>query len=363
MVTLFLAPAHNAAAEISSDHWIGAVIVGPTNVACNAGSEGSMRYNDTGNYFEICDGVSWEAINNSLLSTRSDVQLNNVQDGQTLIYNAGISKWTNNACDDIPDSFSFTALTQQALSSQVTSNIVQINGIACSTDVTVLGEGLPEYRICGNAGCGTVITNWTRGITSPILAGQYVQLRLNTSTTPGSTFTASLKVGTTTVPWSVTTIMPKRVFLSTVSYNGNLGGLAGADTKCQTLADAVPLGGTFKAWLSDGTTSAASRLTQFSSHYVMINGVRIANSWADLTDGNIANRITMAESGVTLAGAVWTNTSTSGGITGTRHCTNWTIGTSAVQGEQGTTAYADYSWTADTYNNCNQSKRLYCFEQ
>lgn len=358
-------PTHHAAAEISSDHWAGAVIVGGTNVTCDASTEGSIRYNNnvSAKYFEICDGVTWSPLGN-MLATRPDVQITNVQGGQTLVYNAGLNKWTNNACYDVPNAVTFTTLTQQAMSTQVTSNIVQINGTACSADVDVTGEGVPEYRICSDSGCSSVVVNWMRGSPNPITAGQYVQLRMNTGAVPGTTYTANLKVGlTSTIPWTVTTIMPKRVFLSSTSSNGALGGLSGADTRCQNLANAASLGGTFKAWLSDGTTSAASRMTQFSSYYVMLSGARIANNWADLTDGTIANRITITETGATSSGAVWTNTSTSGGITGTRHCSNWAIGTSAQSGFEGTTNYADYGWTADNYNNCNQIKRLYCFEQ
>lgn len=358
-------PLHHAAAEISSDHWAGAVIVGGTGVTCDSSTEGSIRYNNnvSAKYFEICDGTSWSALGNMLYS-RPDVQLNNVQDGQTLVYNAGLNKWTNNACYDVPNAITFTALTQQTMSTQFTSNIVQINGIACSADLNVTGQGMPEYRICSDSGCSSVIVNWMRGNPSPIIAGQYVQLRMTSAAVPGTTFTANLKVGlTSTTPWNVTTIMPKRVFLSSTTSNGALSGLSGADTRCQNLANAASLGGTFKAWLSDSTTSAASRMTQFSSYYVMLNGTRIANNWADLTDGTIANRITLTETGTTPGGVVWTNTSTSGGISGTRHCTNWTIGTSAQTGFEGSTTYADYSWTADTYNNCNQLKRLYCFEQ
>jgi hypothetical protein len=41
------------------------------------------------------------------------------------------------------------------------------------------------------------------------------------------------------------------IFLTSVSYAADLGGLPGADAKCRDLAAAVGLPGTFKAWLSD----------------------------------------------------------------------------------------------------------------
>jgi hypothetical protein len=49
-------------------------------------------------------------------------------------------------------------------------------------------------------------------------------------------------------------------FVSSQTYDGNLGGLGGADSKCQSLADAVSLPGTFKAVLSDSNNDVSARL-------------------------------------------------------------------------------------------------------
>src|SRR4029077_17175057 len=66
------------------------------------------------------------------------------------------------------------------------------------------------------------------------------------------------------------------VFVSSATYGGgNLGGLTGADPKCQSLATAAVLPGTYKAWLSDDTTSAASRLTHSTNPYVLVDGKTI----------------------------------------------------------------------------------------
>jgi hypothetical protein len=56
----------------------------------------------------------------------------------------------------------------------------------------------------------------------------------------------------------------KTVFITSASFNSNLGGLTGADDKCQAEADSptsiVP-SGTYMAWLSDGTDSPNTRFT------------------------------------------------------------------------------------------------------
>ncbi|MDF3017056.1 MAG: hypothetical protein K0R44_2281, partial [Thermomicrobiales bacterium] len=42
----------------------------------------------------------------------------------------------------------------------------------------------------------------------------------------------------------------KCVFVTAEQFSGNLGGLPGADNKCQVEADAAATGGTFAAWLA-----------------------------------------------------------------------------------------------------------------
>ena len=74
------------------------------------------------------------------------------------------------------------------------------------------------------------------------------------------------------------------VFLSSAVYDGAMGGLDGADAKCQALAAAAGLPGTFRAWLSDSTGSPSTRFTQSTLRYVRVDGVKVADDWADLTD-------------------------------------------------------------------------------
>ena len=57
------------------------------------------------------------------------------------------------------------------------------------------------------------------------------------------------------------TVVPiKRMFVTSTFHSGPIGGLAVADSICQTRADAVPLGGTWKAWLSTSTVNAVDRI-------------------------------------------------------------------------------------------------------
>ena len=94
----------------------------------------------------------------------------------------------------------------------------------------------------------------------------------------------------TTRPWCFDVVEPpppKIVFVTSQTFNGNLGGLAGADAKCNAAAMAAtpsPLPGTYTAWLSDSSIDARDRVTQSAGPYVRTDGVRVAESFTDLTD-------------------------------------------------------------------------------
>jgi hypothetical protein len=170
----------------------------------------------------------------------------------------------------------------------------------------------------------------------------------------------------------------KTVFVTSVVYGGNLGGLAGADSKCQTLADAASLGGTFRAWLSDGTGTAAARLTHSSGAYVLVDGTVVANDWTQLASGTLLHPIDETEQkGAATAGSAssqacfgaacaWTDTNADGTLAeGSFSCVNWSSQSpndNAVLGE--TTATTTY-WSsfATSSGVCDLTAPLYCVQQ
>jgi hypothetical protein len=171
----------------------------------------------------------------------------------------------------------------------------------------------------------------------------------------------------------------KRVFVSsTMPPSADLGGLAGADAICQSLADAHTFGGAFKAWLSDHAASPSTRFTLAAVPYVLLDGTVIANNWTDLTDGTLAHPIDMDESAKYLQTAsgveVWTGTTTTGTSTGT-DCNGWTsakscasplpacVGSNSVA-RVGNYALSDSGWTTVYEQYCDRTdNHLYCFEQ
>jgi len=161
-------------------------------------------------------------------------------------------------------------------------------------------------------------------------------------------------------------LSPKTVFVTNAKFNGNLGGLAGADAKCQAAANTAGLTGTYKAWVSDFTGEVVSRFAKAAGPYRLVDGTTIATDWVDLTDGTLAAPISINENGVAVTGRAWTTTTTAGELSNSRNCMNWTDGTGSVSpfdGGTGTSTVSGSSWTLGLLESCSATNRLYCFQQ
>lgn len=163
-----------------------------------------------------------------------------------------------------------------------------------------------------------------------------------------------------------TVMYPARVFITAASYNGNLGGLSGADAKCQARANTVNLGGTWKAWLSDDITTAASRLEHNTAGYKDLNGNYIAADWSSLTSGRLKNPININEyKRIQNSWGIWTNTYYDGTLM--KHpstsCNNWSSSASGVYGVLGNATRTDSYWTVNSSAYCSSTYPLYCLEQ
>ncbi|PZP56060.1 MAG: hypothetical protein DI586_04885 [Micavibrio aeruginosavorus] len=160
-----------------------------------------------------------------------------------------------------------------------------------------------------------------------------------------------------------------KVFLTSTQHRaGALGSLSGGDAVCQSRSSAAGLSGTYKAWLSDITTSAASRFNQLTVPYRLINGTVIANNWADLIDGNLTAPINITEFGVveSVNRKPMTNTNADGTIystTAASTCNNLTDQTSGYSFRWGNNTAGSSAWSNAGSNDCLAYGRLYCFQQ
>lgn len=172
----------------------------------------------------------------------------------------------------------------------------------------------------------------------------------DTNLVPGDGCSASCKLET------------RRVFVSSIKYNGNMGGVEGADLRCATLALNAQLGGQWMAWISEiPDVSPSVRFKKSNAPYVLINGKVVADNWADLTDGSLKSAITLTETGVVSATQVWTSTTANGSIKGTEDCNGW-LSTNA-KGVQGSSGSIISTWSDLLLSSCGNFAALYCVEQ
>jgi cysteine-rich repeat protein len=172
---------------------------------------------------------------------------------------------------------------------------------------------------------------------------------------------------------------PTRVaFVTSELFDGNLGGVAGADGHCQRLAEAAGLAGSFRAWLSDGTSAPTTRFTRSSNAYVLVDGTVIADSYTDLTDGTLDNPIALTELGTappaafdnSCAGGTptifWSATAANGGpipVPASNRCQDWT--STAGSSNWGNAAlFTEPSWSQwCSGGECAWHAPLHCFQQ
>ncbi len=159
-----------------------------------------------------------------------------------------------------------------------------------------------------------------------------------------------------------------RVFVASQASTGSLGGIAGADQRCNTLAGAAGLIGSFKAWLSDPVAgSPAANFSRASVPYTLVTTTQIADDWDDLVDGSLDAPIDRSELGNTLPGtpSAWTGTLADGTPSGSGSCLGWTSGSGAETGTRGLSNAADPSWSQvpGETRSCDSAFYLYCFEQ
>ena len=169
------------------------------------------------------------------------------------------------------------------------------------------------------------------------------------------------------------------VFVTSATYKGSdVGGLAGADAHCQKLAETAKLPGTYRAWLSDGNASPATRFAKGQLPYILPPGlhglgVRVANNWVDLVDGTLARAISVTEEGAALPVGescsqpdqmAWTHThATAGPLDLNASCGGWKFGVDSV-GSAGLIHRSDADWTEGCAEvTCTAPLHLYCVEQ
>jgi hypothetical protein len=166
---------------------------------------------------------------------------------------------------------------------------------------------------------------------------------------------------------------PNLVFVSSLTYTGNLGGTDGADTICQQLAnDAGLTDRLWTAWVSSVNSSALDRLFGGFTPYRMLDGRLVATGLEELITSGPRVSININEYGESVVNGseqvlVWTGTDVNGSWSGL-DCEGWTDN-SPAEGNDGDVGSVKLAvpvfgeWTFSGIAGCQTTRHLYCFER
>jgi hypothetical protein len=150
------------------------------------------------------------------------------------------------------------------------------------------------------------------------------------------------------------------VFVTSVPFNGALGGLSGADQRCQTRAGAAGLPGQFLAWIrtAANATRTADRWLP-GSVFEFVGGAQFASSYSDLVTYTAGDTLLdKSEFGNSVSGSAWTG---GGSVGGNSYCSDWLSGSAAATGTSGVVG-GTTDWQSGAETQCSMLLRLYCFE-
>jgi hypothetical protein len=159
----------------------------------------------------------------------------------------------------------------------------------------------------------------------------------------------------------------KRLFVTSARYTGDLttqggaaSGLQAGDNLCVAAANAVSLGGTWKAWLSDATTDAITRIDDVGPWF-QLDGSKTFESKAALRDAALVS-VSIDEQGQSQGNSGHWTGSVHSGARASDHCTSWASASSGVDGETGGVDSLDM-WSSGYTDSCDTKNRIVCFEQ
>jgi hypothetical protein len=242
----------------------GEVKIGNSGLGCAAGTKGSIRYNNGTNALEFCNGTAWTLVQAAACTNAS------------------------------PGAFAFTAQPNDSPSTLYQSNIAQITGINCAVTTQISGNGSPQYQICSDATCTTVLQSWTSG-PSTVSVGQYIQLQDMSSVTGGVTNAVTMFVGGGASTWNVTTAGDCTAAsppIGTLCADGSLYAGISPDGSVKMYVQRCDMGMTW-----NGTSCTGGRLS-----YYYNNGTA-ATAAGSVVDTNTGRANTLALNGLADAGA------------------------------------------------------------
>lgn len=256
-----------------------------------------------------------------------------------------------------PVTFTFT----NAGASAATGCSAPAKGGANPGDFSIQSDGCGTTDLAPNASC--TVTAVAKATT----AGLKTMTLSRTCTTGGTASTTADGIAVN---------RPIYIFITSTSFNGNLGGLAGADMRCNSAGTTgqltMGLGTTWKALLSlttGGTTiNAKDRFVWTGPLYNVNKAMVVQNpaSWPWVATSSTAN-INLNQNGGPPGDAfVWSGSSINGTAKPNLDCNGWTDESASFNGWAGQTGDFPISsgWFDASMNICSsQMFTLYCISQ
>lgn len=153
------------------------------------------------------------------------------------------------------------------------------------------------------------------------------------------------------------------IVVTSKKWNGRLGGLAGADRKCQRLVGST-IPGTWKAVLSDDDKSAEDRLRVESKVYNR-HGDEVAKDPGDLWSTFRESAVRYDENGTKQRTRVWSGTTHLGDRI-YQNCEDWKSKSARDRGEVGRSHERDWKWLETGHpprdEKCHNAHPFYCID-
>ena len=278
----------------------------------------------------------------------------------------------DSASDDIPAQMFPAYKIQVATSGRIASDPVAVSGMSAGATQTLsvsAPSGTPTFTING----GSEVSSGT------VQNGDILVFRLTAPATASTSLKMTMTASTMTSYWRIWTGDPtgsavKRAFVTNATYNGNLGGLAGGDAKCQSQAATAGLGGTWKALLSDPADEnnwAINRIGYNWSTLEMVDGTDVATA-GQIWNGTLLSPLNKNQSGAVLSSTnTYSNTTANGKPYSTNPasaCGSWTTGNNDYDQTWGVVGATTSQWVAGgnvtgCYPCSDGCYRLTCIEQ
>jgi RHS repeat-associated protein len=174
-----------------------------------------------------------------------------------------------------PDPFSFADLTNIPASTVVASNIVQITGITGLSGGAAVSISSPgQYRICLEASCVVGAPPFRTGV-GAVHQGEYLQLQLVSSATPGGVVRTTVTVDGVSATWTVAGVQdltPDPFTLPDVSGVPSLSLVSSSIVRILGIAGTIPTSITGGAYRVCGDASCSTAPAFTTGPSTILNG-------------------------------------------------------------------------------------------